>query len=129
MPTAECLQWVDCRHSRRLSAGPGVPYLFRMAESRFTPEQLRDKALAALEEAVTQCKSKPLKPTRTLRFALAFLGNRVADKTPFTEFWQAVQAKDRAVNPQFAGVMRSASADGALYRIYVALGLQRPPRG
>jgi hypothetical protein len=98
-----------------------------MAESRFTPEQLRDKALAALEEAVTHCRSKPLKPTRTLRFALAFLGNKITDKTPFTEFWQAVQTNDQAVNPQFSRLIRSSSADGALHRIYVALGLQRPP--
>jgi hypothetical protein len=99
-----------------------------MAESRFTPEQLRDKALAALEEAVTQCRSKPLKPTRTLRFALAFLGNQVGETTPFTEFWQAVTSKGEDINPMIAPMLRSSKADGALHRIYLALGLERPKR-
>jgi hypothetical protein len=40
---------------------------------RFGADQLRDKALLALEEAVQQSRYRPINRTLALKFALAFL--------------------------------------------------------
>lgn len=84
----------------------------------FGPDQLRDKALLALEEAVTDCRYGPAKRTIALRFALAYLWAwRPGDRSAFDEYWQAL------------GEPKSpwsfSAADNALQRIYVLQGLER----
>ena len=84
----------------------------------FGPDQLRDKALLALEEAVTECRYGPAKRTIALRFALAYLwAYKPGDRAPFDEYWKAL------------GEPRSpwsfSAADNALQRIYVVHGLKR----
>jgi hypothetical protein len=53
-------------------------------------DELRDKALAANSEACEQCGGAPVAPTKSPRFALAYLGNQAADPAPFYAFWRAV---------------------------------------
>lgn len=95
---------------------------------RFSAEQLRDKALQALQEARAACLSKPLKPTAALRFALAYLGNDIGDRTAFDAFWKAVTGGgDKGINPTLVHMMRSSAAGQALRGIYLELGLDPPP--
>jgi muramidase (phage lysozyme) len=58
---------------------------------RFAQEQLVDKALMALREAMTDCyhSGRGVAPTRALRFALAFLYTG-GDRQPFDDFWRDV---------------------------------------
>lgn len=103
-----------------------------MAESRFTAEQLRDKALLALEEVADAARKKSLRADRAkiVRFVLAYLGNGVADRTPFDDFWRAVTGQGPwERSPAMAGPVRGSDACGALCRIYAELGLYRGPGG
>jgi hypothetical protein len=98
--------------------------------ARFSSEQLRDKALQALEEAYLACRDGPVAPTAALRFALAWLGNEAEDRAPFDEFWKVVTGGgDKGVNPTIVDLMRSSNADGALRAIYRASALERPMSG
>jgi hypothetical protein len=54
-------------------------------------EQLRERALAAIDEAATKSHKGPVERTLALRFALAFLGNFSEERWPFDEFWKALQ--------------------------------------
>lgn len=92
---------------------------------RFTPPQLTSLALQALEEAVRDCRNAPLKPSAGLRFTLAYLANTIEDRKPFDDFWRAVTNRYEDENPTMIGAMRGSAADGALHRIYLALGLER----
>ena len=88
---------------------------------RFTADQLRDRALLALEEAVVECRYRRPRRSFALRFALAYLwATSGADRGPFEVFWTAI-GHDKT--PWSFGV-----ADGALLAIYVALGLERDGR-
>ena len=85
---------------------------------RFGSDQLRDKALLALEEAVVECRYRRPRRTFALRFALAYLwATSGTDRGPFDDFWAAL-GHDKT--PWSFGV-----ADGALLAIYGALGLSR----
>jgi hypothetical protein len=86
----------------------------------FGPDQLRDKALLALEEAVQECRYARPRPTFALRFALAYLwAYRPADRKPFDAFWRMLRAGHSPWS--------HARADGALAEVYRALGVPRDP--
>jgi hypothetical protein len=50
--------------------------------------ELRDKALAAVEEAARAALKGPIERTAALRFALAFLANFTEDRSPFDLLWR-----------------------------------------
>jgi hypothetical protein len=83
----------------------------------FAPEQLRDKALLALEEVVQECRYRPHRRTIAIRFALAYLwAFKPGRREPYDEFWKAL-ALDK--------VARFGGADRALSMIYAEHGLAR----
>ena len=83
----------------------------------FGADQLRDKALMALEEALQDVRYPPARRPLSLRFALAYLWTiSRADRALFDEFWRALQE----TTP-----WAFSSADMALTNIYGALGLKR----
>lgn len=84
---------------------------------RFTPDQLRDKALFALEEALQEIRFSKAFQTAALRFALAYLWS-MADVTPepYDRFWKCLGARS-------AGIFTA--ADTALEQIYHSLGVTR----
>ena len=85
------------------------------------------KALHALEEAYEQCGAAPVAPTRTLRFAIAYLANRSVDRHPFDDFWRAVTGGgDAGQNPTIVAGLRQSRASSALHQIYALHGLRRP---
>lgn len=84
----------------------------------FGPDQLRDKALLALEEAVQDCRYGTPRRTIALRFALAYLWTYAPrDRAPFDEFWRALGQQK---SPWSLSV-----ADNALLFIYRALNVER----
>lgn len=60
---------------------------------RFAMHELRERAIAALAEAVEQTHQGPVKRTLALRFALAFLANFADERWPFDNFWRAISGK------------------------------------
>lgn len=83
-----------------------------------TPQQLRDKALLALEEAIQECRYRTPRRTRAQAFALAYLWAYAGvDRDAFVELWRALGGKH---SPWSFGV-----ADTALEAVYRALGLTR----
>lgn len=59
---------------------------------RIDRDHLTFKALCALDEAIDECDSGPIKPTFALRFALAYLF-AVSDgrRDPYDAFWREVR--------------------------------------
>ena len=83
-------------------------------------EQLRDKALLALEEAVQECRYREPRRSFALRFAIAYLWSSArCDREPFDAFWNALK---RPSGP----AVHFSIADIALLRVYRALGIERP---
>ena len=81
-------------------------------------EQLRDKALHALEEVLEDCRAGPVRRTIALRFTLAFLANFARhERWPFDRFWQAV------ADP--LDIPRWQNANASLNGIYRLLGVRR----
>lgn len=87
---------------------------------RLTADQLRDKALLALEDAVQECRYRQPRRSFLLRFALAYLWSISprGDRGCFDSFWAAMGS---AKSP-----WSFSCADNCLTRIYVELGLSRP---
>ena len=84
----------------------------------FGPEQLRDKALVALEEIVQECRYRTPRRSFALRFALAYLWALTGgDRRPFEHFWRVL---GDAKSP-----WSFSAANGALLGIYRALGVER----
>ena len=84
----------------------------------FGSEQLRDKALLALEEAVQECRYRQPHRSFALRFALAYLwALSRTDRQVFDRFWQVLGDPK---SPWSFG-----AANGALLAIYKALGVER----
>jgi hypothetical protein len=88
---------------------------------RFSSEQLRDKALQALEEACARAKDAPVAPTAELRFTLAYLANQAEERWPFDYFWK--EATGQGSGPQTG---RLQSLNASLNGIYLQVGMQRP---
>jgi hypothetical protein len=61
---------------------------------RLTADQLRDKALLALEDACQECRYRTPRRGFLLRFTLAYLWSRsCGDRGPFDSFWVAMGEK------------------------------------
>lgn len=87
----------------------------------FGADQLRDKALAALEEAAEQSRKAPPARTKALAFALAYLwAHAGGERWPFVNFWQAIADTN--------DIGRGQGVNASLNAIYLALHLQRPSR-
>jgi len=85
----------------------------------FGADQLRDKALAAIEEARQEAKAGPVKRTKALAFALAYLwAYSRGERWPFDTFWRDV------ASPNDLG--RTQSLQATMNAIYRVLGLERP---
>lgn len=83
----------------------------------FRPEQLRNKALLALEEAIEELRYRKVRRSMALRFALAYLWTcSRGDRAPFDEFWNALAS---------TALWRVGIADGALRKIYREVGVDR----
>ena len=84
----------------------------------FGSDQLRDKALLALEEAVQECRYRQPRRSFALRFALAYLwALSGGDRDIFDRFWKVLGDPK---SPWSFG-----AANGALLAIYMALGVER----
>jgi hypothetical protein len=87
---------------------------------RFEREVLINKALAALDEAIEQCREEPIKPGAALRFALAFLyACSDGDRRGYDGFWRIVQdPHEKAWSKQMADYQRHTYA--VTYRTVIA---------
>ncbi|MGE5562725.1 MAG: hypothetical protein ACM3ZV_05370 [Bacillota bacterium] len=93
-----------------------VLYLFSMR--RFGMADLRERALAAVDEAANQASDGPVRRSLALRFTLAFLANFADERWPFDNFWQAIaSSNDRArwqnANAARNAIRRSVGVDGS----------------
>ena len=67
----------------------------------FAPHQLRDKALAAIEEAAERGRSAPLERSKAIAFALAYLwAHSGGDRRAFTWFWRSLAIPDDIARAQ-----------------------------
>ena len=90
-----------------------------LSRMRSTADQLRNKALAALEEAAEKSKARPVERTKALSFALAYLwATSGGERWPFVNFWRDVATEN--------DIGRSQGVNASLNAIYLALGVQRP---
>jgi hypothetical protein len=64
---------------------------------RFGMSELRNWALAAVDEVAEQAGAEPVHRHLALRFALAFLANFCDDRWPFDNFWRAIATSDEKV--------------------------------
>ena len=84
----------------------------------FGAEQLRDRALLALEEAVADARKHPIHPTRASGFALAYLwAYGGGERGVFVWFWQSL--------PHDNDIGRSQNLNASLNAIYRAVGRVR----
>jgi hypothetical protein len=86
---------------------------------RFAPDQLRDKALAAVEEAAERARSGPIERTKALGFALAYLWAYAGgERAPFIWLWRALAlsndiARSQNVSAALNGILRALDSDRA----------------
>lgn len=77
------------------------------------PDQLREKALAAVEEAADRARAAPIERTKALGFALAYLWCCAGgDRTPFVMLWTAMGiqheiTRSQNVNAAYNSVRRA----------------------
>lgn len=91
---------------------------------RLADDDLRDRALAALEEVAAAAEAGAVPKSPQLRFLLAFLARSAGERWPFDQFWRA------ATTPPISEVEahrfgRRQLLDGAAAGIYLQLGLKR----
>ena len=92
---------------------------------RFSSDQLKRKALAALEEAALHAETAPLRRAHALRFVLAFLyATGDGARWPYDGFWQAVTRSDAGGGA--AAIGRFQSANACLNAIYRDHRIARP---
>ena len=85
----------------------------------FGAHQLRDKALAALEEVALQSRDAPVERSKALGFALAYRWACCGrDRGAFVWFWRAVRTTN--------DIGRSQNVRASLNAIYRALELPPP---
>ncbi len=75
---------------------------------RFDMSELREWALAAIDEAADQTKQGPVQRTLALRFALVFLANFAQERWPFDSFWRAIATPHERGRWQNANAARNA---------------------
>jgi hypothetical protein len=102
--------------------------------TRFGMAELRDKALAAIEEAASDAADRHQVVPRTLslRFALAFLANFSDDRAPFDGLWRAVTTPPTS-DTDAGAFGRCQSITSSMNGIYICAGVRRrwedrPPR-
>lgn len=83
---------------------------------RFTDAQLRQKALAVLENAAQRANKAKLGDEPALAFTLAWLANACDDRGVFDWFWRSRNSDDTG---------RSQNMNAALNGIYLAVGEKR----
>ena len=84
----------------------------------FGPDQLRDKALAALDEAAEQSNQGPVMRSKALAFALAYLwAYSSGDRSMFVWFWRSIADPDE--------IGRSQNVSASLNGVYRTVGLSR----
>jgi hypothetical protein len=88
-----------------------------MFHMRFGMSDLRERALAAIDEAADQTANGPVHRSLALRFALAFLANFAEERWPFDNFWRAIATRDDKV--------RSATVVAAKNAIHRAVAGER----
>ena len=81
---------------------------------RFGMSDLRERALAAVDEAAERSLKGTVERTLSLRFTLAFLANFTDERWPFDQFWKALsetREKERwaMVNSARNAIRRSVS--------------------
>ena len=69
---------------------------------------LRERALAAVDEAADLASDGPVRRSLTLRFTLAFLANFADGRWPFDNFWQAIASSNDRARWQNANAARNA---------------------
>ena len=69
---------------------------------------LRQRALAAVDEAADQANDGAVRRTLALRFTLAFLANFADERWPFDNFWQAISSSNHRARWQNANAARNA---------------------
>lgn len=86
---------------------------------RLTADQLRTKALLALEDAVQECRYRKPRRSFAIRFALAYLwATSRCDRQHFDTLWAALG--------QQRTPWSHSGADNALGWIYRSIGVERP---
>jgi hypothetical protein len=75
---------------------------------RFGISDLRERALAAVDEAAEQSARRPVQRSLALRFALAFLANFADERWPFDNFWRAIATNDGKVRSATVTAARNA---------------------
>jgi hypothetical protein len=90
----------------QLQASSTVRYLFCM--HRFGMADLREHALAAVDEAAGNTRKGPVRRSLALRFALAFFVNFADERWPFDEFWRAIANPNDRARWQNANAARNA---------------------
>jgi hypothetical protein len=89
---------------------------------RFSPTDLRDKALLSLDEAYEEAQKGPIAKSAALKLTLAVLANHLEDDWGPKTFWKV------ATNPQqndteSAAIARRQSLQNAYAFIYRGIGL------
>ena len=69
---------------------------------------LRERALAAVDQAADEANEGPVRRTLALRFTLAFLANFADERWPFDNFWQAIARPNDRARWQNANAARNA---------------------
>ena len=75
----------------------GLLFVLLMFRMRFGMSELRNRALAAVDEVAEQAGAQPVQRHLALRFALAFLANFADERWPFDNFWRAIAVPDEKV--------------------------------
>jgi hypothetical protein len=75
---------------------------------RFALSDLRDRALAPVDEGADQAGNDPVTRSLALRFALAFLANIAEERWPFDNFWRTIATEDDKVRSATAVAARNA---------------------
>lgn len=94
----------------------------RIEGTSFAPEQLRDKAWAAIEEAAEHSKAGPVDRTKALAFALAYLwAHAGGERWPFTWFWQSLAGehdigRSQNVNASLNAIRQALEGPNLLHR-------------
>ena len=97
---------------------------------RLSPDQLKMKALLALEEGAAVHRDRPTRPSFAIRFALAYLyaiGD--GERWLFDSYWMACTSTGEQLGPNSSAytrqVARGTSIEAALNGSYRSVGIER----